>query len=137
MAGAVFTYDLSRWNDAIRRKLRETPLFERRAMQQVSALLGREAQKRAPVDKGFLTASILHTVVPRGSGFVAAVYVPVNAPGAQYAIPMHEHHYALGPNSLEKQRKVGVPVGRRYIARALDDNAEKIFNIIKREIGVQ
>ena len=136
MAKAVFKFNAVELQMAVRRRLREMPHLARAAMNDVGAMVEREAKLRVPVDTGMLTACIWREIVDSPHGAAAVIYVPENASGAQYAIPMHEHQYQLGKNSQEKQRKVGVPVGRKFIIRAIDDNPKKIAAIIIRKVGV-
>ena len=58
------------------------------------------------------------------------MYVPSNAQSKDYAIFMHESFYLLGSGSLEKQRKVNVTVGRKFITRGIDENRSTILDLI-------
>ena len=107
----------------------ERPAFKAEA----NALLG-EVKKRTPIDEGFLTADVSNKTVAYKKSFAAVVYVPSNATSSKYAIPMHEHRYNLGRKSIQKQRKVGKLVGRKYITRALWDNTKSIKAIIASEV---
>lgn len=133
MAKAVFKFNAVELQMAVRRRLREMPHLARAAMNDVGMMIEREAKLRVPVDTGMLTACIRREIVSHAHGVAAVIYVPENSPGAQYAIAMHENQYRLGRNSQEKQRKVGVPVGRKYITRAMYDNPKKIRAIIARK----
>ena len=136
MAKATFTFNSVQLQMAVRQRLREMPHLARAAMNDVGMMIEREAKLRVPVDTGMLTACIRREIITHPHGVAAVIYVPENTPGAQYAIAMHENRYHLGRNSLEKQRKVGVPVGRKYISRAMYDNPKKVAAIITRKVGV-
>ena len=125
-----FRFETKQLEEKIRKRLAETPLAERSIMRQIAVFIEKEAKLRAPVDQGFLTADIHNMVADTGHGFAAVVYVPVNCPSAQYATAMHENHYNLGPNSLVKQTKVGVTVGRKYLSRAIHENQDGIMKRI-------
>lgn len=107
-----------------------------KAMQDVGHYLRGQVQLRAPVDKGNLTADISSQVVKNDQSISTVLYIPSNAPSAQYAIPMHEGQYDLGENSREKQRKVAVVVGRKFMTRAIDENRETIKEIIKSNLKI-
>ena len=124
--GVSFTFKTANLEKKIRRRLAETPLAEKQIMHQIAVFIEKGAKDRAPVDQGNLTVCIKSMVAQTPKGMAAVVYVPVNSPASPYAIPMHEHEYRLGVNSQEKQRKVGVVVGRRYLIRAIEENAEAI-----------
>ena len=135
MAKATFTFNSVQLQMAVRRRLLEMPHLARAAMNDVGMMIEREAKLRVPVDTGMLTACIRREIVSHAHGVAAVIYVPENSPGAQYAIAMHENQYRLGRNSQEKQRKVGVPVGRKYITRAMYDNPKKVAAIITRKFS--
>ena len=124
--GVSFTFNTAKLDAKIRRRLAETPQATEKIMHQIAVFIEKEAKLRAPVDQGNLTADIRSMVAESPKGAVAVVYVPVNSPASPYAIAMHENDYKLGPNSEEKQRKVGVVVGRKYLIRAITENAERI-----------
>ena len=136
MGKQVFTYDITKFSAAIQKRLREAPELAHAAMRDVGARIEREAKFRCPVDIGTLTASIQHTVVVAQDGIAAVIYIPENDLAAPYAILMHENQYQLGKNSLERQNKVGVPVGRKFITRAIDDNPKAIAGIITAKLKV-
>lgn len=75
--------------------------------------------KCAPVDQGFLSASIEKSVQFDGGFPVVVIRVPLNAAGSEYAVSMHEDYYELGPNSRKKQARTGVKIGRKYIVRGI------------------
>ena len=102
MGKAVFTYDVKKFSAAVRKRLKDAPHLAHLAMKDVGARIEREAKFRCPVEQGMLTASIQHTAVDDQTGATAVIFVPVNAPGARYAIPMHENQYQLGKKSLEE-----------------------------------
>lgn len=107
-----------------------------KAMQDVGHYLRGQVQLRTPVDEGNLTSDISMQVVRYQKSFAAVLFIPSNAPSAQYAIRMHEGQYNLGENSQEKQRKVSVMVGRKFITRAIDDNRAAIREIIKSNLQI-
>ncbi len=82
---------------------------------------------RAPIDKGTLTIDLEKHI----EGNECAIRIPENAPSSSYAITMHEDNYELGENSLGKQAKVGVEVGRGYIRRGVEAETETYKEIIK------
>jgi len=75
-----------------------------------------------PIDEGFLVASEKTEVVQTLTGPVGHIYIPVNSPASDYAIPMHEWSYNLGKGSLTKQAGQKEVVGRKYLERALTEN---------------
>ena len=101
-----------------------------RTMTDVGHFLRGEIQDRTPVKEGFLTAEILFAVRENQQSVSTAMYVPSNAQSKDYAISMHESFYLLGPGSLEKQRKVNVTVGRKFITRGIDENRSTIMDLI-------
>ena len=107
-----------------------------KAMNDAGHFLRGQVQLRTPVDKGNLTADIAMEVVPHQKSLATVLYIPSNAPSSQYAIPMHEGNYDLGENSIEKQRKVNVIVGRKFITRAIDENRATIKEIIKSNLKI-
>ena len=121
----------------IRREiLSSLPERKRLALSDVGHFLRSEVQKRTPVDEGFLTSGIAFDLCSYRRSMAVAVYIPVNDTSASYAIKMHESSYKLGKNSLAKQAKVGVLVGRKFITRSLDDNRGKIVKIIQRRLEI-
>lgn len=133
---AKFRFNTSQLSDAVRRELLAQPVRARRAMDAVGGFLNGEAKDLAPIDTGMLTADISNRTVEHKKSFAAVIYIPSNAASSKYAIPMHEHRYMIGKNSIARMRKVGKPVGRKFITRALDGNIENIRQIIKREAGI-
>ena len=107
-----------------------------KAMNDTGHFLRGQVQLRTPVDNGNLTADIAMEVVPFKKSLATVLYIPSNAPSSQYAIPMHEGNYDLGENSREKQRKVNVMVGRKFITRAIDENRATIKEIIKSNLKI-
>ena len=101
-----------------------------RTMTDVGHFLRGEIQDRTPVKEGFLTAEILFAVRENQQSLTTAMYVPSNAQSKDYAIFMHESFYLLGSGSLEKQRKVNVMVGRKFITRGIDENRSTILDLI-------
>lgn len=84
-----------------------------------------EAVMRAPLDEGFLQASLERKIEKKPKEIVGHVFIPANSPASPYALYMHEGVYNLGVNSLDKQSKVKVKVGRKYLERALLENKNK------------
>ncbi len=82
------------------------------------------------------TTEVSNKTVEHKKSFAAVVYIPSNGQSSQYAIPMHENQYHLGPKSLDKQRKVGKQVGRKFITRAMDGHMDDIRGIIQREAKI-
>lgn len=134
MAKDLFRFNTSELGKKVQAELQAMPIRTKRAMDAVGGFLNGEVKERAPVDEGMLTADISNKTVEYGKSFAAVVYVPSNAASANYAIPMHENDYKLGKNSLAKQAKVSVPVGKKFMTRALDDNRKKIVKIIADEV---
>ena len=120
----------------VRRHLQtELPEKARRAMERAAELLSYEAKQLTPVDEGNLTDDVTSRAVEYGKSYAAVVYIPENAPSSEYAIPMHEHDYDLGENSLAKQAKTGRIVGKGYLIRAAEESRDAIGKIIERELG--
>ena len=107
-----------------------------KAMQDTGHFLRGQVQLRTPVDEGNLTADIAMRVVQHERSLATVLFIPSNAPSSQYAIPMHEGFYQLGENSREKQRKVNVIVGRKFITRAIDENRATIKEIIRSNLKI-
>ncbi len=124
MAKELFRFNTRRLGENVRRALQAQPVKTRRAME-VGGYLNGETKDLTPVDEGFLTADVSNMTVQYNSSFAAVIYIPSNAASAKYAIPMHENRYFLGRNSREKQRKVGKPVGRKFITRAMYGHLER------------
>lgn len=132
MTGGGIEFDDSEFQMRLRRLIAEVGPKVERALEAAGDIAQREARDRAPVDEGVLTDSIEHEVyVNEGS---VVIRVPINAPASEYAVPMHEGQYNLGPKSAAKQSQVGVAVGRKYITRALDENRKEIRAAIAEEL---
>ncbi|WP_288610166.1 hypothetical protein [uncultured Victivallis sp.] len=101
-----------------------------RAMSDVASFVASEAKDRTPVLTGALTMDVTGETGREGDTAIAAVKVPSNSPAASYAVKMHEEAYNPGPGSIDKQRRTGQRVGKKYITRAIDDNREKIRRIL-------
>lgn len=82
-----------------------------------------ESVKRTPIDEGFLAQSHEKKVEVTPSRVTGHVFIPANSPASDYAVPMHEHFYNLGEASRAKQAGSKVTVGRKYLERALFENA--------------
>ena len=117
------------------------------AMRAVRDTVLKAAVDRCPKKEGNLAMSITGDVVEMEKSFAATCYIPINAPCMaatedkdgnplpppdSYAVWIHEGFYNLGKNSLEKQKKVGVKVGRKFITRAIDDKREEIIKNLER-----
>lgn len=126
-----FTVNTRQFSAAVKRLLGEYTDIRHKAMMQAAQKMRAEAQKRCPVDEGNLTNDIQGDTEIYPKSEAAVVYVPVNAPSSKYAIPMHEHTYNLGKNSMAKQGKVGVVVGPGYLTRAIIENIGEIMGGIK------
>lgn len=88
--------------------------------------LEEETVIRMPVDEGFLEKSVDRKVEKGGSihNTWGIVWIPTNSPASEYAMFMHEMFYKLGPRSKAKQAgNNDVLVGRKYMERAMDENA--------------
>ena len=134
MAETLFRFNTRQLGEKIRAQLQSQPVKTRRAMDAVGGYLNGEVKDLTPVDEGFLTADVSNRTVQYKDSFASVIYIPSNAASSKYAIPMHENQYQLGQNSLEKQRKVGKQVGRRFITRAIYGNMPDIRGIIMREL---
>lgn len=108
-------------------------------MREEALEVGSVAVELAPVDEGNLEQAIEVDDVGGGrdaSGRftrkAVAVYVNPNAPGSggadtvdQYMRFIHDGYYNLGPKSISKAALTGRPVGRRFLARALEHRAKE------------
>ena len=119
---AKFRVNIREFGRRIQEAARANGAAAMKAMQDVGHYLRGQVQLRTPVDEGNLTADIAMRVVEYQRSMATVLFIPSNAPSSQYAIRMHEGFYRLGDNSIEKQRKVNVIVGRKFITRAIDDN---------------
>eukprot|EP00831_Metopus_contortus_P051015 TRINITY_DN42852_c0_g1_i1.p3 TRINITY_DN42852_c0_g1~~TRINITY_DN42852_c0_g1_i1.p3 ORF type:complete len:137 (-),score=33.82 TRINITY_DN42852_c0_g1_i1:437-847(-) len=136
MASSLFRFNTRQLGEAVQRELQNQPLKARRAMNAVGGYLNGEIKDVTPQDDGFLASEISNKTVEYKKSFAAVVYVPSNGQSADYAIPMHEGQYQLGSKSLDKQRKVGKQVGRKFITRAMDGNVDDIRGIIHKETKI-
>ena len=130
MANRVFRFSTTQLSAGVKRLLARDGRLAEAAMRDVAHFLVREARLRAPIDEGNLANSITGEALAYRKSWAAVVYVPINSQASRYAVPMHENEYRLGENSLAKQDKVAVAVGPRYLARAVEDNQDKIKAII-------
>ena len=137
MSKQVFRFNTRQLGEKVRAELQAQPVRARRAMDAVGGFLNGEVKDLTPVDEGLLTADISNETVQYKKSFAAVIYVPSNAASSKYAIPMHEKRYKLGKNSMEKLRKLGKPVGRKFITRAMGGNMDDIRGIIKSEMQVK
>lgn len=133
---AKFRFNTDELQNRIRQQIQENREKAERAMANVGHYLRGEIQLRTPIDEGHLTGDIQFEVIPLTRSVSVAMYVPSNAASSDYAIKMHEGFYRLGTKSLEKQAKVNVTVGRRFITRGIDENFDDIENIIASEMSV-
>lgn len=131
-----FSFNTNEFAANVRRAAAAHKTQAREAMTEVGHFLKGETQLRTPVDEGNLTDDISTKVIPYGKSIATVIFVPSNAPSSEYAIPMHEGFYRLGPDSLLKQAKVNVSVGRKYITNAIDDNRRDITIIIRSKLAV-
>ncbi|MBR2363715.1 MAG: HK97 gp10 family phage protein [Lentisphaeria bacterium] len=114
-----FTVNFNNFKESVAKLSKTHRVKINRTMTDVGHFLRGEIQDRTPVKEGFLTAEIRFTVRENQQSVSTAMYVPSNAQSKDYAIFMHESFYLLGPGSLEKQRKVNVTVGRKFITRGI------------------
>ena len=125
-----FTVNFDNFKESVAKLSKTHRVKINRTMTDVGHFLRGEIQDRTPVKEGFLTAEILFAVRENQQSVSTAMYVPSNAQSKDYAISMHESFYLLGPGSLEKQRKVNVTVGRKFITRGIDENRSTIMDLI-------
>ncbi len=121
-----FSFNSNEFSGNIRRLLKAHPGAVKAGMTDVARMLEDETRKRTPVDEGTLTADVQRSVQDYKSSSAAVISIPVNAASSSYAIKMHEGTYQPGKKSQKKAAKVGVGVGRKFITRAIDDNAQRI-----------
>lgn len=136
MAKSLFRFNTNQLSAAVKRELLAEPVRARRAMDAVGGYLNGEIKDLTPQDDGFLTGEVSNETVAYKKSFAAVVFIPSNGQSSKYAIPMHEGKYNLGPKSLDKQQKVGKPIGRKYITRAIDGNGRTINGIVKKEMKI-
>lgn len=137
METILFRFNTRQLGEKVRSVLQTHPLLARSAMDAVGGFLNGEVKDLTPQDDGFLTADVSNRTVDYKNSFAAVIFIPSNAPSAQYAVEMHEGNYNLGKNSIAKQHRIGKPVGRRYISRAIEGNRQKIMKIIERRLKSQ
>lgn len=122
--------------DRLHRAMRD----HRREVMQTLAEIGdialSETVDRTPIDESTLTQDVEKAIEQEGSEFAVIIRVPMNAPSSQYAIPMHENDYNLGPGSLKKQKKVGKEVGHGYMKRGVDAGKPEYDELVKDHLGV-
>lgn len=104
-------------------KITQTSVGIQRALTDIGLLVQREAVKNAPYREGDLEESINFKV---GRGWVD-IGVGINTRAGKYARRMHEDIYNPGPGTRSK----GSRAGRKYIERAIDENQEKIRDLLK------
>lgn len=130
MSKPLFRFNTRALSAGIQRHLQEEYQKARYAMNSVGHFGRGEIQKRTPIDEGHLTGAVTFEIVDYRKSYAVVLYVPSNSEASQYAIPMHEGVYNLGPKSLAKMAKTGTQVGPGYIIRGLDDNRGDIRDII-------
>jgi len=87
----------------------------------------REARRNAPYLTGTLESSIKY----KAGDDEGAVFVPINSHAGDYARRRHEDQYSRGPGTRAK----GARAGRKYLERAVTDNADKIRLIFQQAAG--
>lgn len=100
------------------------------------------AKNYAPVDQGNLEEAITAVATREGTfknriefliGVDKSKLGPGKNPGGfDYDVEMHEGHYKLGERSKEKQERLGVIVGAKYLERALQDHEPGIIEDMER-----
>lgn len=130
-----FSVNFNGFSGRVKKLVAEHPENRHRAMVALTALLETETKKRTPILTGQLTSDVRSEVQQYKQSEAAVVYIPVNAPSASYAVKMHEGDYRLGEFSEQKQAKVGVAVGPKYITRAIDDNVKKMETVMVHELS--
>ena len=134
---AHFRVNTNDFKAGIRKLLDAQKKQARQAMLDVARELEKGAKARAPIDEGLLVKySIASQVVEYKKSFAAVVYVPVNSPASDYAIPMHEHTYSLGAKSQAKQSDVKCVVGRRYLSRAVEEQKPRLAAVVAGRLGL-
>ncbi len=123
-------FDTSFFVQSLNKLIAEQPHKVKELMTEIAVDITSEASDRAPVEIGILKGDIEYDVQKDLDGTVAIIYVPNDSDAASYAIPMHEHIYRLGSDSLREQQKNGVRVGRKYITRAIEENRDYIRDMI-------
>ncbi len=136
MAKPLFRFNTRQLRAGVQRELQNQPVRARRAMDAVGGYLNGEIKDLTPQDDGFLTSEVSNKTVKYKKSYAAVVYIPSNGQSAQYAIPMHENQYELGPKSKDKQSKVGKQVGRKFITRGMDGGTETIRGIVNKEMKI-
>ena len=105
-------------------------------------LVQRTAKDYSPLDRGNLENSIRREEQITRDGANIVIGVDDNEPVPEepgkrvgdYATQMHEGDYNLGPGSRAKANELGVEVGRKYVERALEDNADEILRLVEDEV---
>lgn len=136
MAKPLFRFNTNQLSTAVRRELAASPVKARRAMNAVGGFLNGEIKDLTPQEEGFLTGDVSNKTVEYKKSYAVVIFIPANSASSKYAIAMHENQYRLGPDSLEKQRKVGKVVGRKFIIRGIDGNRSTIIGIIAKELKI-
>lgn len=136
MSGGVEIIGLAGLRENIERAIQDGSRNVERAVSEIGDVGVYHSVMRAPQDEGLLDASITKEVGRDEDGCSVAIKVPSNSPAAQYALPMHEGQYNLGPISQKKQTRTGVTVGRKFITRGIDAGKAMFVTIIHKWLGV-
>lgn len=110
-----------------------TPIIKE-ATKKAAELIATEAQANAPELTGLLESSIEVKEVssaPDVNTYMVNFWAVNPKTGEEYGVLMHESFYNLGAQSLKKQAENGHIVGRKFLERALADNADEAKQIIK------
>lgn len=137
MAQNIIKFDMSQVRANIKKALSKHPALVKKAMNDVAIFLEGEVKDHTPMDEGTLTADAVGEVQEHNGSFAAVIKIPTNAPSSAYAPAMHEGDYNLGPKSLDKQAKLGKPVGKKFITNPIDNNHGEILARIQHNLKVE
>lgn len=120
----------------LRQAQREHRADVMKTLREIGDIALSETVDRTPIDESTLTNDVESAIEQDGDETAVIIRVPLNAPSSQYAIPMHENTYKLGPGSAKKQARVGKEVGTGYIIRGVNAGKPEYDNIVKDNLGV-
>jgi len=96
---------------------------------------GTMKRKKQSISTSFAPGGLTRSIDGESTKNYASIFVPMNSEGARYAKKIHDGTYNLGVGSRAKAAMSGMPVGPRYIERAIKDETGNIKIIHQDEIN--
>ena len=92
-------------------------------------------RKKKSISTRFAPGGLTRSIDGESNKNHASIFVPTNSEGARYAVKIHDGTYNLGVGSRAKAASSGLPVGPKYIERAIKDETGNIKIIYQDEIN--